>query len=1297
MKEIWLGPLLGNNRSRLIARCGELVSQNRADSFLYLAASHPLLELVTEKILDGANNRGLWGELPVYLFRGFVHRTLVTAIDAETGHTISTRLPIDREELPLKRSLISQILRQLAASDQLSAITSLANREGCVNTISTLLGEIQRAARTPQEFAEIVSRRIEDFGDKGQGNSPAQRVDELADQSKQGGSPLPAIHPQIDFDRDVALIYSTYSNLLSSNNFTEADADQLRALATLKGEVDGRHMRLPWLENVQLLILDGFFDFTPVQGEMLRHLITRIPDVIVNLNGDARNPSIFEPFRSTIEQLEAIAGFEVIHTDCSTRASDALSMLPESLFRAGLSDEMSYEMSDKLQFVAGDGTLADENFNDNQLNNDKLKLVGQVRLFTCTDRETEIRKIAKEIKRLVLRENYKLSDIALVVRERASYADTIVRVMRDEAIPCNLEQRINLDEIPAIRAVRKLFETLEYINNSDHKDVRVSDLADLIKSEYFRLHELELSELTEAFDQEYGALLIRNQSAGNGADQRNDGLKHALGIGRWDPDTLENTIAFVGGVLSMSTWLERARKLLKNWPQVKATTDLVTPEATSEAGDRDPDQIEDADKVSIEDRGVERKRRPSRDVHPAAIAWTSLVLENLADLLRGVPREASPKDMRASLMSLLDRLQFSRQIRRPTRRSIEESELPHVMLELRGLEGLRRAFVAAVKSIDITAVVSTNELANRETRLGNFLGEVTRALDVEVSIGRTADRGGLRVLEATDIRGLRFRAIFIAGLVEGGFPLRATRDWIYPHEERERLKKDYDLTLEDISPATLLKEEHYFYQAACRATDRLYLTRPLLLDDGAETVGSYYINELARAISPLPLENEPVRHDFDGAEIFDASTVSQLNISIVRQDERRRHKAGREGLLPIGFVNELQTRALDAGLITPSTIRLIEIERARAGKHFSPHDGLITTPELIAMLNERFGRQYVHSASGLSTYGNCAYRFFANRVLRLEPRGEAALDLQAIDAGKLLHDVLRRFFERHRGELLVDEDREGLRDELREVAERVFQEHERAVPPLNPDIWKIDCEIRKIILDQVLLYELGVRKQTRMDIRSRCFEVAFGMTPREDADPHSQPDQLELFRSTAGGQESIRIQGQIDRVDEAEDGTIIAYDYKLSVGADAEDMRTGRALQLPIYLEALERLLLPGQQIAGGGYYILKARPGRRNTGIYRKTFADYLGLQARNSILSDHEWNQVRTEALARIWEFFDGMNAGDFRVRPSKGYETCRFCDYPAVCRYEKYRIEWKQKEPVNSSGQEAPPGNLNTKGVK
>jgi ATP-dependent helicase/DNAse subunit B len=1002
-------------------------------------------------------------------------------------------------------------------------------------------------------------------------------------------------------------------------------------------------------------VLDGFFDFTPVQGEMLRQLIRQVPEVIVNLNSDERNPSIFEPFSSTIEQLKGITDFKVKFGKDYAPTSGALSGLREKLLSPG---ETSNDASQ------ADAAEPQEN----------------IRLFTCADRETEIRKIAKEIKRLVVKENYGVGEIALVVRERASYADTIARVMRDEKIPCNLEPRIKVTEIPAVRAARKLFEMLDEIARSEKAEVKVADLADLVKSEYFRLDDSELSALDEVFEQKYGALLANSENEnGNAvAGERRKNLKYALGVGRWDVDSLENTVAFVGGALSVSSWLERARKLLANWPQVKATSDLVTPETgdvdNEGARDEETDQIEDADKVATDDRGVEKKRRPSSDVHPAAIGWASLVLDRLSDMIKGVRRVAAPRELRSSLMALLERLQFSTQIRRPVRAVLDESELPYVMLDLRGLEALRRSFISALKSIEVTATLGLAEPAD-QAKLPSFLSEVSRALDLEVAIGRTAERGGLRVLEATDVRGLRFRTVFIAGLVEGGFPLRASRDWIYPHEERERLKRDYDLTLEDISPATLLKEEHYFYQAACRATEKLFLSRPLLLDDGTETVGSYYINELARAIKPFKLEGEPVRRDFDGAEIFAASTVSELAISIVRQDERHRHRAGRDGVQPAIVINELKSRAAVAGYLPASTMRRIDIERERAGTRFGPYDGQITTPELLAMLEQRFGPEHIHSASGLSTYGNCSYRFFANRVLRFEPRGEAALDLQAIDAGKLLHDVLRRFFERHRGERLNEQDRDLLRVELGGVADQVFKEHERAVPPLNPDIWKIDCEIRKIILDQVLLYELGVQTQTRADVRSRYFEVAFGMSPREGADPNSKQEQLELVRATVSGEESIRIQGQIDRVDQAEDGTLNAYDYKLSTGADAADMKAGRSLQLPIYLEALERLLLPGQAIAGGGYYILKAKPGRRNSGIYRKDFSDYLGLQARNSILTDFEWHKVRAEVIEKIWEFLDGMRAGDFRVRPSQGKETCRFCDYSAVCRYDRYRIGWKE----------------------
>src|SRR5204863_4983621 len=145
--------------------------------------------------------------------------------------------------------------------------------------------------------------------------------------------------------------------------------------------------------------------------------------------------------------------------------------------------------------------------------------------------------------------------------------------------------------------------------------------------------------------------------------------------------------------------------------------------------------------------------------------------------------------------------------------------------------------------------------------------------------------------------------------------------------------------------------------------------------------------------------------------------------------------------------------------------------------------------------------------------------FFGQRILRLEPRGEAALDLQAIDAGKLLHDILRRFFEKYRNQALSAFDPQKLQEELRQLADKVFDEHERVVPPLNRQIWKIDREIRKILLEQVLLYELNIQLESEQnEVLPAYFEISFGGIRTAAKDPGSTDTPLELTRPTLIGE-----------------------------------------------------------------------------------------------------------------------------------------------------------------------------------
>src|SRR5689334_13145134 len=584
-KEIWLGPVLGTERDRLLARCAEYVAGGETDRLVYLAASHPLLDLATRQILDGQNVCGVWGEFPFYLFRGFVRRVLSSAISSEarpSGRTssereslqtrelptpLAPRVPIDREELPLRHSLISQIIKQLAEAGSLPAIRRLANRNGCVTTVASLIGEFQRAGTTAEEFQAIIESRAHEI------QSPKSK--------------LQSPKSQLDFDRDVALIYARYSEALDRFGLTDEDADQLRALQILRG--DGA--RTSWLDNVDLLVLDGFFDFTPVQGEMLRLLIPRIANVIVNVNHDPSNEQIFQPFQSTVEHLKAIANFEEVRS-LRTSAGN----LPERLFNVAQVDNLRPDLSHQAQ-------------------------INNMRYFLreCSDRETELRWIAKEIKRLIFADDYKSSDVALVVRERAAYAESILRVFETESVPCNLERRIPANEIPSVRASAKLFQILKSPERQHVVDPKANDLAHLVKTGYFRISSDDIERLQETFNKQYAKLL--ESEPGSERDMR---LRIRLGIGTWSPDVVENVIAYVGSEQRVRAWLDRGARLIRELPSSQAARSFIGAGIENDA----PATLELEPPAEDETAPREKPKRPA-PVHPAAIAWTMLLMEHM--------------------------------------------------------------------------------------------------------------------------------------------------------------------------------------------------------------------------------------------------------------------------------------------------------------------------------------------------------------------------------------------------------------------------------------------------------------------------------------------------------------------------------------------------------------------------------------------------------------------------------------------------------------------------------------------
>jgi len=182
----------------------------------------------------------------------------------------------------------------------------------------------------------------------------------------------------------------------------------------------------------------------------------------VNLNRDERNPEIFHPYERTIKQLGSMADFEV----CASVEEQPVAGLLAGL-RTRLFNPLPYNVRRPLS--------------GNRLLQPCLSLYRKNQTSTCSkcsDREAEIRIIAKEIKQLVLLEGYSLSEIALVVRQRAAYSDAIARIFEDEAIPCAIERRHALVEVPAVRAAQKLFSCFARWGDGSREviDHLVSDL-----------------------------------------------------------------------------------------------------------------------------------------------------------------------------------------------------------------------------------------------------------------------------------------------------------------------------------------------------------------------------------------------------------------------------------------------------------------------------------------------------------------------------------------------------------------------------------------------------------------------------------------------------------------------------------------------------------------------------------------------------------------------------------------------------------------------------------------------------
>lgn len=269
----------------------------------------------------------------------------------------------------------------------------------------------------------------------------------------------------------------------------------------------------------------------------------------------------------------------------------------------------------------------------------------------------------------------------------------------------------------------------------------------------------------------------------------------------------------------------------------------------------------------------------------------------------------------------------------------------------------------------------------------------------------------------------------------------------------------------------------------------------------------------------------------------------------------------------------------------------------------------------------------------------CAFRAFAKHRLAAVKLNDLQPALNAMDRGILLHDALFRLW----SQIESSDGLAGINDQQLEVIIG------NSVGPAIVDFLKKNS------------FQYG-EKYLRVEKRRLCLLLAEWMILER------KREQFKVVASEQGSQFELgplRISLRIDRVDELEDGSKLLIDYK-SGHCDIKHWFGERLEkpQLPLYAT------VEGADIGGIAY-------ARVKTGE-----TSYIGLSAENSfdaVLScdddkalqkkkldwDGNWEELQSHWQLQLnnlsQEFIDGRATVD----PSRGDETCRYCDLASLCR--------------------------------
>ncbi len=489
---------------------------------------------------------------------------------------------------------------------------------------------------------------------------------------------------------------------------------------------------------------------------------------------------------------------------------------------------------------------------------------------------------------------------------------------------------------------------------------------------------------------------------------------------------------------------------------------------------------------------------------------------------------------------------------------------------------------------------------------------------------------GVLITNIDEIRGLKFKYTFLGGMIDGDFPTKYQPEIFFSGSFAKKERHH-------------LNEERYrFYQALKSWEKNLYLTYPASQGE-KESVKSTFLDEFEKCFT------------------MKYKTTNDFTNLIFSAEELQRNIWDNKTLLDKIDNNPIEEWE-----------KAVEVDKSRNEDPLSasPYKGILfaDTGNMDGTLKAELEniQTKAYSISQLETYTACPYKYFLERILKIEIIEEPDEEMEAVEIGSLLHSILFEFYVTIREKNIIirncsDEVFEVVENIIFEIAKKHVSETINNSPFAffeEEKIFGINSDRKNSLLYKFLLNE---RKDTS-DRIPNYFEVSFGLKDSIHDELLSSPEPLNY--------DDIKLRGKIDRIDINKDAkTFEVIDYKSgSKKISKTEIEKGTSLQLPVYIWAV-KTLLSGKH---GEEYFPKAMSiynlkfqeeyfGRNPVSVSRIRKSDYDPTPALNELVDI---------ALKYVKNSVENIVDGNFPLTRfvDEKEKICKYCNFNSICRIDE-----------------------------